>query len=187
VRLLKELSVSAAVAAAFVACGGTVQNGEAVTSSGSGAASGAGGATSRRDGGGLSGNAGTVVSSDAGLSDVRYVDPACPPAMKIQGPRQCDPFAQSNGQCPQGYRCVPSVQYADKCRTETIGTDCELAGTGRQGDDCSVADCASGFVCVTAGSGFQCAALCQLTAIGDTCSSGLICSPLDVDGFFVCG
>jgi hypothetical protein len=128
-----------------------------------------------------------VIRSDAGLSDARYVDPGCPPAPKIQGPRACDPFASGNGQCGEGYRCVPVVQYADKCRTEEIGTECELAGNGRQGDDCSAEDCAAGFVCVTAGSGFQCAALCQLTGTGDTCTSGLICSPLDVDGFFVCG
>ncbi len=107
--------------------------------------------------------------------------------MKIQGRRECDPFAPSNGECAQGYRCVPVVQYADKCRTEEIGTQCELAGTGRQGDDCSVEECDAGFVCVTAGTGFQCAALCQLTGTGDTCTSGLICAPLDVDGFFVCG
>ncbi len=189
VRLKPEL-VSfvgfAGVAVAFVACGGTVQDGNAVTSNGSGAASGAGGTSNARVDSGLVGAGGAFVS-DAGLTDVRYVDPGCAPAMKVQGRHACNPFAQSDEECGLGYRCVPYVRYANQCKTEEIGTECEVAGTGQQGDDCTVAECAAGFVCVTAGSGFQCAALCQLTATGDTCTSGLICTPLDVDGYYVCG
>jgi len=163
-----------------------VQNDVAVTGGGSGATAGAGGASSHAGGSVAAG--GAFNPSDAGLPDARYVDPGCPPAMKVQGAHVCNPFAApSDGECGTGYRCVPYVQYADDCHTEEIGTDCEIAGTGRQGDDCSTSDCAAGFVCVTAGTGFECAALCQLTRTGDTCTSGLICSPLDVDGYFVCG
>jgi hypothetical protein len=104
----------------------------------------------------------------------------------VPGTRDCDPFATFS-ECGTGARCVPYVRYADQCQTEEIGTQCATAGPGRQGDDCSSVDCAEGFVCVTAGSGFKCAALCRLVQNGDTCQSGLICSPLDVDGFFVCG
>jgi hypothetical protein len=138
--------------------------------------------------GGLAAAGGAFSITDAGVSDVRYIDPGCPPAMKIQGVHACDPFAPSpEAECGSGYRCAPYVQYADQCKTEEIGTQCERAGTGQQGHDCAMDECAAGFVCVTAGTGFQCAALCQLTPNGDTCQSGLICTPLDVDGFFVCG
>ena len=171
-----------------VACGGNVQNGDAVTGGGNGAtgSSTGGGATSTD--GGVLGQGGASSTTDGGLSDVRYVDPGCPPAMKIQGTHACDPFDPSpDMQCGAGYRCIPYVRYADKCHTEEIGTECQPSGTGVQGDDCSVADCAAGFVCVTAGTGFQCASLCRLLPNGDTCTSGLLCTPLDVDGFFVCG
>jgi hypothetical protein len=170
-----------------VACGGTVQNNDAITGGGSGApgASGRGGATSSSDGG-SPGAGGSTSSTDGGLDDARYVDPGCPPAMKIEGVRICDPFATVS-ECRPGDRCVPYVQYADLCQTEEIGTQCQPAGPGRQGDDCAAEDCAAGFVCATAGSGFKCAKLCQLVDDSDTCPSGLICSPLDVEGFFVCG
>ncbi|HEX4340024.1 MAG TPA: hypothetical protein VH062_29150 [Polyangiaceae bacterium] len=187
-RHLWPLALGATALVWPMACGGTVQDGTAVTGGGQGAAaSGAQAGASFADAG-VTGAGGAFSSSDAGLSDVRYVDPGCPPAAKIQGPRACDPFATDVGsECAHGDRCVPYVQYADQCKTEEIGTQCQPSGTGRQGDDCAVDDCAGGFVCVTAGTGFQCAALCQLTKAGDTCTSGLICTPLDVDGFFVCG
>ncbi len=170
-------------------CGGTVQNGDAVTGSGTGAASGRGGGTGASGASGGQGTGGAhSAPTDGGLTDVRYVDPGCPPAMKIQGTQACDPFAASpEVECGVGYRCVPYVEYADHCHTERIGTECQPAGAGRQGDDCANTDCAAGFVCVTAGTGFQCAALCKLVPGGDTCTSGLICTPLDVDGFYVCG
>jgi len=187
VRLYWLFFAGLAALASAAACGGTVQNGDAVTGGGSGSPGSAG------EGGGASGYGGgfplggtTSVPDGGGLPDARYTDPGCAPANKVSGARDCDPFA-TFGECGPGARCVPYVRYADQCQTEEIGTQCATAGPGRQGDDCSSVDCTEGFVCVTAGSGFKCAALCRLTQNGDTCQSGLICSPLDVDGFFVCG
>jgi hypothetical protein len=86
--------------------------------------------------------------------------------------------------CPAGYHCIPTVTYAEKCNTETIGTRCALVGSAQQGQDCSVDDCGAGLVCVSGGAGFQCAALCQTQR---DCPPGLLCAPLDVDGYGVCG
>jgi hypothetical protein len=165
-----------------------VQDGDAITGGGAGAAGTASrGGSSFMDGGPF-GVGGGFPLLEAGLSDVRYVDPGCVPAMKIQGSRQCDPFSTTQeADCGVGERCVPYVHYADQCKTEEIGTQCAPAGAGTQGDDCSVNDCAAGYVCVTGGTGFQCAALCQFRPNGDTCRNGLLCTPLDVDGYFVCG
>jgi hypothetical protein len=182
-----EWLITAGVAlTAGAACGGTVQNGEAVTSGGSGAPGAAGFGGLGTATGGMGGGGGLGRLEDGGLSDARYVDPGCPPAAKIQGQRECDPFATVSS-CPSGSGCLPYVLYADKCQTEEVGTACTTVGNGRQGDDCAADDCAAGFVCVTSGTGFQCAALCRLVGTGDTCGGGLICIPLDVDGFFVCG
>jgi hypothetical protein len=172
--------------AAAAACGGTVQNGDAVTSGGSGGpgAGGSGGLASMA--GGSAGRGGLDGLEDGGLPDARYVDPGCAPAAKIQGKRECDPFAAVST-CPAGSGCLPYVQYADECQTEEVGTACTTVGAGRQGDDCTANDCAGGFVCATSGTGFQCAALCRFVGTGDTCGAGLLCTPLDVDGFFVCG
>jgi hypothetical protein len=188
VKLGLLLGFGSSALAGAISCGGTVQNGDAVTSGSSGAPGSVARAGSSSLDGGVSGAGGAFTTSDAGLSDARYVDPGCPPAMKIQGVHACEPFAPSTGSgCGPRERCVPYVQYADQCKTEEIGTQCQPAGVGTQGEDCNVDDCAAGYVCVTAGTGFQCAALCQLLPNGDTCGSGLLCTPLDVDGFFICG
>jgi hypothetical protein len=171
------------------ACGGTTQNGDAVTGGGSGSPGTAG------SGGGASGNGSAFpfggsssLPDGGGLPDARYTDPGCgsAPVKKVSGAHECDPFAAFS-ECGLGARCIPYVRYADECQTEEIGTACASSGPGVQGDDCATVDCAEGFVCVTGGSGFKCAELCRLVPKGDTCHSGLICSPLDVDGFFVCG
>ena len=181
-----EWLFTAAIALSAAACGGTVLDGDATKSGGSGPpASGGFGGTSASSGGDV-GSGGLDGREDGGLPDARYHDKGCKPAAKIQGPRECDPFVQ-DGTCAPGSGCLPYVRYADECQTEEVGTACTTVGTGVQGDDCSRGDCAAGFVCVTSGTGFQCAALCRLLGAGDTCSAGLICTPLDVDGFFVCG
>jgi hypothetical protein len=99
---------------------------------------------------------------------------------------ECDVGA-SLASCGPGQRCVPYITYGERCRTEEIGTQCTVAGVAVQGDDCANAACADGYVCVSAGSGFECAQLCTVQGGKSDCPPGLLCSPLDVDGYSVCG
>jgi hypothetical protein len=166
-------------------CGGTVEHGEAVAT-GAGARSGAGGRPAvASDAGGGDGGTGARAPADAGLTDARYVDPGCPSRPKVPGVNECDAYDVSS--CGPGNRCSPYVSYGSGCQAEEIGTRCEVAGTGVQGDDCTSDACAPGYVCVSAGAGFECARLCKLQGGGAACPPGLLCAPLDVDGFFVCG
>jgi hypothetical protein len=144
---------------------------------------GQGGGTSLPDGGFTPSNGG-AGGFEPGLTDARYDDPGCKPTKKVEGQHECDTETQSG--CQFGDRCVPYVSYGTKCEAEEVGTRCEIAGFARQGDDCSSETCAAGFVCVTGGAGFQCAELCTLKGSVDSCPPGLLCSPLDVDGFSVC-
>lgn len=130
------------------------------------------------------GGSGGDQSRPDAMSDARYRDPGCKPATKVQGRHECDVFT-GQASCGFGSKCAPYVHYAMDCQTEEIGTECVVAGTGTQGDDCANDLCAAGFVCVTAGIGLQCAQLCQ-DALLDGCPPGLLCVELDVDGFFVC-
>lgn len=179
-----------AALALFSACGGAVDNG-VTSATGAGATSGAGrggqGNTGRD--GGTMGGAGAGSSRavrDAGIGDARYVDPTCPPVKRVQGVRECDPYT-ADPICGPGGACTPYVAYAKRCQTEEIGTRCQTAGTGRQGDDCAASPCAAGYVCATSGAGFECVKLCTPLGAKDDCPPGLLCAPLDVDGFFVCG
>lgn len=168
-------------------CGGTVEHGDSVAT-GAGARSGAGGGpTGVPDGGDGSGGDGTGArpAVDAGLGDARYVDPGCPSRPKVPGVQECEAYVP--GSCGPGSRCSPYVSYGSGCQAEEIGTRCEPAGTGVQGDDCTSGECAAGYVCVSAGAGFECARLCKLQGGDARCPPGLLCAPLDVDGFFVCG
>jgi hypothetical protein len=171
---------------AAVACGGTVDK-TGTTSVGpeepfvTGGRSGSGGAFS---GGAPQGSGGSGTGSVPVLPDARYDDPGCKPSQKVEGPRECNTVTQSG--CSSGERCVPYVDYGEKCEAEEVGTRCDLAGEATQGDDCTFEICASGFVCVTGGAGFVCARLCSMSASADECPPGLLCSPLDVDGFAVC-
>jgi hypothetical protein len=174
--------------AAAVGCGGTV-DGKGTGTIGpdddplsSGGAVGSGGSSGGAGGAPQAGGGGTGGAPD--LPDARYVDPGCKPAEKVQGPRECDTVTQRG--CASGERCVPYVTYGERCEAEEIGTRCDVAGEARQGDDCAFEACASGFVCVTGGAGFICAELCSMNADRDECPAGLLCSPLDVDGFSVC-
>lgn len=178
-------SVSAALVA--IACGGNADK-TGSTSAGpdpvpSGGAGGTGGG-SREDGGGSPPGSGGIGGSGSGLPDARYEDPGCKPEKKIQGPRECDTVSQTG--CSEGERCVPHVTYGANCESEEISTRCDIAGEGTQGDDCTFELCAGGFVCVTGGAGFVCARLCTMSIAGEECPPGLLCSPLDVDGFAVC-
>jgi hypothetical protein len=186
VQWVSFVAVASAVLVAS-ACGGTVdRTGTASAGPGddppsTGGRSGSGGAFS---GGAPQASGGSATGSVPGLPDARYDDPGCKPTKKVEGRRECDTVAQTG--CSSGERCVPYVDYGEECEAEEVGTRCEVAGEGRQGDDCTSELCAGGFVCVTGGAGFVCARLCRMSASGDECPPGLLCSPLDVDGFSVC-
>jgi hypothetical protein len=118
-----------------------------------------------------------------------YEDPGCPDAEPPPTEFHCDPFNQNNGDCGPGEGCYIFVQYPEPgtvCGQEIYGAICALAGFGGQGDPCGGAqDCQGGFVCVVTGAGNQCVKLCPLTG-NDGCPSGLVCEPIDVEGFGGC-
>jgi hypothetical protein len=78
-------------------------------------------------------------------------------------------------------------QYPQEpCGQEVYGSVCQPAGPGMQGADCSgPEDCGAGFSCVVTGSGVQCTQLCELTGPSG-CPDGLVCEPIDVEGFGGC-
>jgi len=168
------------------ACGGTVDNGTTAVSRPEDPPIATGGAPTVSDGGsgGVVQGSGGAQSTDPDLPDARYVDPGCKPTDKIEGVRECDAKLQTG--CTFGERCVPYVTYGERCSAEIVGTRCEIAGTATQGQDCGSDLCAAGYVCVTCGAGFVCAQLCTTNGPEDDCPRGLLCSPLDVDGFSVC-
>jgi hypothetical protein len=127
-----------------------------------------------------SGEAGPDVLPD-------YVDPGCPDAGPPLTNYQCDPYHQGNGDCFPGEGCFIFVDYPNEpCGQEVYGALCAPAGPGTQGDACGGAtDCGGGFVCVVSGSGNQCVKLCKLSG-EDGCPTGLVCEPIDVEGFGGC-
>ncbi len=116
-----------------------------------------------------------------------YYDPGCPDAGGPIYDYECDPYHQYNGDCPWGEACYIYVQYPDEpCGQEIYGAYCYPAGSGTQGDSCAGSlDCAPNFVCVVSGSGNQCVQLCYLTG-EDGCPPGLVCEPIDVEGYGGC-
>ncbi len=133
----------------------------------------------------------TVTSTggmDAGPDALtEFIDPGCkdkPPPIEDF---QCDPNNQNNGDCLPGEGCYIYVDYPeDPCGQEIYGALCVPEGFGQQGDPCFGAqDCAGGFACVVTGSGTQCVELCPLQG-ADGCPSGLVCEPIDVEGFGGC-
>jgi len=116
-----------------------------------------------------------------------YVDPGCPDA---GGPIQqfdCDPYHQFNGDCMPGEGCYIYVSYpSEPCGQETYGSVCAPSGPGGQNAPCGGAqDCSGGFVCVVSGSGNQCVKLCPISG-NSSCPPGLVCEPIDVEGFGGC-
>ncbi|MCK6590224.1 MAG: hypothetical protein HUU21_24590 [Polyangiaceae bacterium] len=116
-----------------------------------------------------------------------YVDPGCPDAPPPIEDFSCDPYNQGNGDCGPGEGCYIYVDYPDEpCGQEVYGAFCIPAGTGTQGDSCTGAQaCAAGYCCVVTGSGTQCVKLCPLEG-NDDCPPGLVCEPIDVEGFGGC-
>lgn len=118
-----------------------------------------------------------------------FNDPGCPDSGPAPGNFQCDPYHQNNGQCGPGEGCFIFVQYPEPgevCGQEIYGAVCQPAGFGGQGDACfGGGDCQGGFVCVVTGAGNQCVKLCPLVG-NDGCPPGLVCEPIDVEGFGGC-
>lgn len=147
--------------------------------------------------GGTGGEGGTSWQSssssgggfDGGPADALpdYVDPGCPDAGPPIQDYQCDPYHQFNGDCMPGDGCYIYVSYpSEPCGQETYGSVCSPMGPGTQSSPCNGAqDCGAGFVCVVSGSGNQCVQLCQLQGISG-CPAGLMCEPIDVEGFGGC-
>ncbi|EYF07948.1 hypothetical protein [Chondromyces apiculatus] len=134
-------------------------------------------------------DAGTGGSHVDGGADAlqEYVDPGCPDQPPPLVDFQCDPYSQNNGDCAPEEGCFIYVQYpAEPCGQEIYGALCQLEGPSGQGDPCFGSfECQGGFVCVVTGSGNQCVQLCPLTG-NDGCPAGLVCEPIDVDGYGGC-
>jgi hypothetical protein len=116
-----------------------------------------------------------------------YTDPGCPDAGAPMTMFMCDPYNQNNGDCPPAEGCYIFTDPPETpCAQEVYGASCEHQGSGQQGTPCGGSEgCAAGFTCVVSGSGNQCVQLCELQ--GDTgCPNGLVCNPIDVQGFGGC-
>jgi hypothetical protein len=116
-----------------------------------------------------------------------YSPPACPPSTSPPPSVECDPLAEDSG-CPAGQSCFPFVDYpTSPCEVELYGARCGPAGSGVQGDSCVDSACAADHICVSTGRGTLCARLCGLSAQApDVCDPGLLCLPIDIEGFGGC-
>jgi hypothetical protein len=152
-------------------------------------AEGGGGEGDRHElGGGGSFPITTSSGIDAGADGFDpWVDTPCedqPPPIEDYA---CDPYAQGNGDCLEGDACYIYVQYpTEPCGQEIYGASCLPEGVGGQGAPCAgPMDCGGGHVCVVTGSGTQCVQYCRLEGPSG-CPSGLVCEPIDVEGFGGC-
>jgi len=171
---------------ALLHCGGSV---EVVDGGGGASSAGSGGHGQGGHAGhvGLAGAGSGSLPRDAGFDE--YVDPGCPDAGPATQIMECDPFS-AMPTCAPGEGCYPFVDqpFGEGCGAQSFGTQCLMAGEGRQGDDCgdSLSRCVSGFVCVVgAEPGKHCVQLCRMGVPG-SCPAGLICGELDVEGYGVC-
>jgi hypothetical protein len=116
-----------------------------------------------------------------------FADPGCVPVSAPPARKECDPLASPSG-CPDGRSCFPFVDYpSSPCEVERFGTLCALAGPGTQGDSCDQQGCAADHICVSTGRGTQCVRLCALAAgAPNVCPAGLLCLPVDIQGFGGC-
>ncbi len=116
-----------------------------------------------------------------------FEEDGCPPRGAQPDISECDPLSELP-QCPEGMSCFPFVSYpSGPCEVERFGAMCQPAGSGVQGDSCSNSRCAADHICVSTGRGTQCARLCSLVS-GSTnvCAPGLLCLPIDIEGFGGC-
>lgn len=134
-------------------------------------------------------DAGPDVQDSSMPQDVvsEYVDPGCPDQPPPIYDYQCDPYDQFNGDCAFGEACYIYVDYpSETCGQEIYGSYCYPEGYGGQGEPCSGGlDCQAAHVCVVTGSGNQCVELCHLSG-PPGCPPGLVCEPIDVEGFGGC-
>lgn len=116
-----------------------------------------------------------------------FMEPGCPPARTPPDITECDPLASPTG-CPLGQSCFPFVSYpTGPCEVERFGTLCMPAGPGTQGESCTTDGCAADHICVSTGRGTQCVRLCSFAAgAPSVCAPGLLCLPIDIEGFGGC-
>lgn len=181
--LLRFMALSSTLALLSTACGGSVDAGfdsPPLPDAGDLDASPDGGET----------DAGSPIP-DGGKEPDRpgeYEDPDCPDTPLEPPYLECDPLAEGSTGCAVGEACHPFVRYPEsECEQESYGAICMPEGTGTQGSPCGSGEssCKGGFVCVISGAGVQCVKLCDLDTIA-SCPDGLVCEPLDVEGFGGC-
>lgn len=124
---------------------------------------------------------------DDGREPIPFEEPGCPPRDERPDMVDCDPFADTP-QCGEGMSCFPFVSYpSGPCEVERFGAMCLPAGSGTQGDSCARERCAADHICVSTGRGTQCALLCSLASgSANVCAPGLLCMPIDIEGFGGC-
>jgi len=116
-----------------------------------------------------------------------FEDPGCPPVAAPPIKDECDPLAGASS-CPVGQSCFPFVRYpTGPCEVEQYGTTCLPSGPGTQGDSCANQACAAEHICISTGRGTQCARICSFAeGAPDVCAAGLLCLPIDIEGFGGC-
>ncbi len=116
-----------------------------------------------------------------------FEEPGCPPVAPQPAINECDPLAPVSG-CPEGEACFPYVDYpAGPCDVERYGAVCRPEGPGTQGESCAGQSCAADYLCISTGRGTQCARLCGLSPDApNVCAPGLLCLPVDIEGFGGC-
>lgn len=128
--------------------------------------------------------------ADASMDVVSdYVDPGCPDAMPPPPDIECDPLGTPTG-CDEGLACYPYVDRPDgDCGFEQFGAHCLEPGSIGPGERCGseFGWCGAGLLCVVGAlPGARCLTLCDPHG-PETCTGGLICSPVDIEGYGVCG
>lgn len=116
-----------------------------------------------------------------------FIDPGCPPLAAAPPDNECDPLEPAAA-CPAGQACFPYVIYPSMpCEVERYGARCQAVGPGVQGDPCARQGCAAEHICISTGRGTQCARICSFSGDApDVCEPGLLCLPIDIEGFGGC-
>lgn len=120
--------------------------------------------------------------------ELPFVESMVCPEVVAQAPRyECDPWAEESG-CGPLEGCYPVVIYPrGPCEVERFGSECRAAGAGIHGEACDAQGCAEGHVCVSTRRGTYCSQTCAFnTGVQSKCPPGLLCQPIDIDGFGAC-